>query len=96
MMLTKAIILRMVLFKELKANELADLYRKVYSVYFYDPNKVKDLSLKFNKISAQSGFKVMEEMSKTSWLSRYKSISTATKLSIPTLILHGKQDIIPF
>lgn len=53
-------------FKKLNATQISNLYRKLFSVYFYNPEDVKDLSLNFSVASGQSGFKVMEEMSKTS------------------------------
>lgn len=83
-------------FKELNSAQISDLYRKLFSVYFYNPEKVKNLSLNFNVASAQSGFKVMEEMSKTYWLQPNVNLFPSLKrLAIPTFILHGKQDIVP-
>lgn len=83
-------------FKKLNANQISDLYRKLFSVYFYNPNKVKDLSLNFSVTSAQSGFKVMEEMSKTYWLQPNVNLfPSLNRLAVPTFILHGKQDIVP-
>ncbi len=83
-------------FKKLNAIQISDLYRKLFSVYVYNPEDVKDLSLNFSVASAQSGFKVMEEMSKTSWL--HPNINLFPKLKtlmVPTFILHGTQDIVP-
>jgi proline iminopeptidase len=83
-------------FKELTATQVLDLYRKLFSVYFYNPEEVKDLSLNFSIASAQSGFKVMEEMSKTFWLQpNINLFPSLKKLSVPTFILHCKQDIVP-
>jgi proline iminopeptidase len=83
-------------FKKLNASQITDLYRKLFSVYFYDPEKVNALNLNFNVASAQSGFKVMEEMTKTSWLQPHINLFPKLKtLMVPTLILHGKQDIVP-
>lgn len=83
-------------FKELNAAQISDLYRKLFSVYFYNPKEVKDLSLNFSVASAQSGFKVMEEMSKTYWLQPNVNLfPSLKKLAVPTFILHGKQDIVP-
>lgn len=83
-------------FKELNATQISDLYRKLFSVYFYKPEEVKDLSLNFSVASAQSGFKVMEEMSKTYWLQPNVNLfPKLKKLKVPTFILHGKQDIVP-
>lgn len=83
-------------FKELNAAQISDLYRKLFSVYFYNPKEVKDLSLNFSVASSQSGFKVMEEMSKTYWLQPNVNLfPSLKKLAVPTFILHGKQDIVP-
>jgi proline iminopeptidase len=83
-------------FKELNAVQISALYRKLFSVYFYDPSQVENLSLNFNVASAQSGFKVMEEMSKTSWLQPSVNLFPQLKtIAVPTFILHGKQDVVP-
>lgn len=83
-------------FKKLNAIQISDLYRKLFSIYIYNSKNVKDLSLNFNIASAQSGFKVMEEMTKTSWLHpNIDLFPSLKKLSVPTFILHGKQDIVP-
>src|SRR5580700_11104483 len=83
-------------FKKLNAIQISDLYRKLFSVYVCNSEDVKDLSLNFSVASAQSGFKVMEEMSKTSWLQpNINLFPSLKKLSVPTFILHGKQDIVP-
>ncbi len=82
--------------KALNATQISALYRKLFSVYFYDPNKVKDLNLNFNVASAQSGVRVMEVMLKTSWLRPNINLFPQLKtLNVPTFILHGKQDIVP-
>jgi hypothetical protein len=85
-------------FKELNAAQISDLYRKLLSVYFYNSEKVKDLSLNFGVASAQSSFKVQQEMSKTFWLQPNINLNlfpNLKKLLVPTFILHGKQDIVP-
>lgn len=83
-------------FKGLNATQISDLYRKLFSVYVYKPDDVKKLSLNFDVASAQSGFKVMEEMSKTYWLQPNVNLfPSLKKLVVPTFILHGKQDIVP-
>ena len=83
-------------FKELTENQISDLYRKLFSVYFYNSEEVRELSLNFSIESARSGFKVNEEMSKTFWLRpNINLFPSLKKLSVPTFILHGKQDIVP-
>lgn len=83
-------------FKKQNASEISELYRKVFSAYFHNPSDVKKLNLAFNVESARSGFRVNEEMSKTAWLSPGIDLfPNLKKLNIPTLIIHGKQDIVP-
>lgn len=83
-------------FKKLNAIQISDLYRKLFSAYFYNPEEVRGLSLNFSVASAQSGFKVMEEMSKTYWLQPNVNLFPGLKkLAVPTFILHGKEDIVP-
>ena len=83
-------------FKELNAIQISDVYRKLFSVYVDNPEKVKDLSLNFSLAAAQSGCIVLEEMQKTSWLRPNINLFPKLKtLMVPTFILHGKQDIVP-
>lgn len=83
-------------FKKLDADQIANGYRTLFSVYLYDPGLVDNLSLNFSVESAQSGFQVGEEMSKTAWMQPGIDLFPKLKtLGIPTFILHGKQDIIP-
>ncbi|MGK5594806.1 MAG: alpha/beta fold hydrolase [Parachlamydiaceae bacterium] len=83
-------------FKKPTATQISDLYRKLFSVYFYNPEEVRELILNFSIASAQSSFKVMEEMSKTFWLQpNINLFPRLKKLLVPTFILHGKQDIVP-
>ncbi len=83
-------------FEKLTALEISKLYRTLFSVYFYDPKDTAELTLKMSVLSAKSGAKVMELMLKTSWLRPNTNLfPQLEKLNVPTLILHGKQDIVP-
>lgn len=83
-------------FAKLNGEEIASLYRKLFSVYFYDPNQVEQLTLIFNPSSAQSGFKVGDEMQKTFLFQPgIDLLPDLQEIHIPTLIIHGKQDIVP-
>jgi proline iminopeptidase len=83
-------------FEKLKSSEISELYRKLFSVYFYDPKDAAALTLNMSEASARSGFKVMEEMSKTSWLRPNNNLFPQLKrLNVPTLIVHGDEDIVP-
>lgn len=82
-------------FEKLTAAEIWKLYRTVFSVYFYNPANVDYLTLNASEKSAKSGAKVMNEMIKT-WLQPTINLFPyLRKLMVPTLIVHGKQDIIP-
>lgn len=83
-------------FKKLDAIQISTLYRKLFSVYFYDPNRIEELTLNFSIASAQSGFKVNEEMTKTFWLNPNVDLFPSLKnLTVPTFVLHSRQDIVP-
>lgn len=83
-------------FRKLDACQISKAYRTLFSIYFYRPCLVDDLTLNFSPESAQSGFRVMGEMGKTTWLQAGNNLLPAlTALEIPTLILHGKEDIAP-
>lgn len=83
-------------FEKLNAQEISALYRNLFSVYFDQPKNVEYLTLTMNPASARSGFKVMEEMSKTSWLQPHINLFPALeKVNVPTLVIHGNQDLIP-
>lgn len=82
-------------FKVLNAAQIAALYRKIFSFYFYESKGVDDLSLNFTIESAHSGYKAMGEILKTSWLQPINLFSHLKNLTVPTFILHGKQDLVP-
>ncbi len=83
-------------FKKKNATELEELYRKIFSVYFHNPSNLNSLNIKFNVESARSGFRVNQEMSKTNWITPGIDLFPELNgLTIPTLIIHGRQDIVP-
>ena len=83
-------------FKMLDANQINDLYRKLFVIYFKDKNKVKNLTLKMSKGSAVGGFRIMPLMSRTVWLKpEFDLFPGLRKMKIPTLVVHGNQDVIP-
>jgi len=83
-------------FEKLNAFEISKLYRTLFSVYFYNPRKVEDLTLNMPEVSAKSGANVLEIMSKTSWLIPDTNLfPQLKKITVPTLIIHGKEDIVP-
>lgn len=67
-------------------------FRKIFSVYFYKPEEVSELTLQFTKESALSGRKVAEIFGST-YLADYKL--NLQKIKIPVLVIHGIDDIVP-
>lgn len=84
-------------FEKLSASEIAKLYRILFSIcHFYNSGDAEQLSLTMSAASAKSGARVREVMSKTSWLRPdLNLLPQLKKLNVPTLILHGQQDVIP-
>lgn len=83
-------------FEKLTAPKISKLYRSLFSVYFYNPKEVAELTLNMSAASAKSGAKVMEVMSTTSWLRPSNDLfPQLKKLNVPTLIVHGNEDIVP-
>ena len=79
-------------FLALDNQQIASLFRTVFSVYFYKQEDVNQLTLVFDKKSAISGMKVRALID----MSTLPDITTPLKeLRLPTLLLHGKDDIIP-
>lgn len=83
--------------KKLNGKEINNLYRKLFSVYFFKPKQVNDLTLSFTSNYTESGFQVFQKMLQTKWYTEESSLfPDLKKLGIPTLVIHGKQDVIPF
>jgi len=71
-------------------------YRTFFSIYFYDPKDVKQLHINITNEFAENTVRINEEMSKTSWLRPQNNLfPKLRKLNVPTLIVHGNQDLIP-
>lgn len=81
-------------FKKFEPLAIAEYFRTLFSVYFYNPQQVSQLSLKFTATSAKDGFKVGEIFSQT-YLQKYDIKQKIAKLKMPVLIVHGEQDIVP-
>lgn len=82
-------------FKKLSTKEIAGLYRTLYSVYFYDISKLNKLTLRMDKVSADSGFQIMGLLSQTSLGPNFDLLPMLKTIKAPTLVIHGAQDIIP-
>lgn len=82
--------------EKLTQAEISQLYKLLFSVYFFDRQDIAKLSLDMTEKSAKSGLKVLELMAQTSSLKPTTNLySQLRKLKVPILIVHGKQDIVP-
>ena len=82
-------------FEKLNSAQITELYKKLFTSYFYDPKAAAKLTVNMNEKSAKSGFKVGEEVVKV-WLKpSFSLIPQLRKLKVPTLIIHCKEDIVP-
>lgn len=80
----------------LNKEQINDAYRDLFSVYFKNPSNVQKLTLDMSKESAIGGFNVLSLMLKTTYFTPDCNLIPALrKLNVPTLIIHGNQDIIP-
>lgn len=77
-------------FERLEEQQIHNLYRMLFSVYFYEPKNLEYLTLKMDKISAQSGFKCREILNSEN----INLFPVLKLLKVPTLIIHGNQDIV--
>jgi proline iminopeptidase len=76
--------------------EINQAYSDLFSVYFEEPSNVQKLTLDMSKESAIGGFNVLSLMLKTTYFTPDSNLVPAlSKLNVPTLIIHGNQDIIP-
>ncbi len=81
---------------ELSKQQINGIYRDLFSVYFKNSSNVQKLTLDMSKESAIGGFNVLCLMLKTSYFTPDCNLMpTLRKLNVPTLLIHGNQDIIP-
>ena len=71
-----------------------DHLRRVFSLYFYKPSDVKQLTLQSTPESFKSGSKVAEILA-TNYLAKYDLKAQLKTLTIPVLLVHGRTDIVP-
>jgi len=80
-------------FEKLTESQITALYRKIVSVFFYDPKNADCLTLNFNRHSFCSSMTVRELMAPA----LASDITNQLKsLTAHTLLVHGAEDIIPF
>lgn len=71
-------------------------YRELFSVYCAYQRNIEQLTLDITKESAVGGFHVMQYMLETSYCKPECNLfPDLPDIDVPTLIIHGQQDIIP-
>lgn len=85
------------IFAKLNELQINELYRSIFHIYFYQSKDLEKLNLDLKKEAALSGLKTADILAKNSWLEGETNIhySHLNKLSLPCLIIHGDNDIIP-
>lgn len=78
--------------KKLSAKQIISLNRKLYSVYFNNPQDAEKLTLDMTVESSLSGFEVSQMMMPDLFDNLLPQLE---KINIPTIIIHGEQDFIP-
>jgi len=82
-------------FQKRDPGAIEKFFRTIFSVYVYNPDDVNKLTLKFTRESAMSGLKVSDIFMRSFFAQGYDLRPELHKLNIPTLIVHGDNDIIP-
>lgn len=76
--------------------EVCELYRHMFSIYLKNPLDVDKLTVSMTQESAMNGMQVLYMMLQTSYGKPEGAlISYLKNICIPTLIIHGRQDIVP-
>ena len=79
-------------FEKLTGPQISQLYQNLFSLYLHDPQKIQNLDFSVTEASAKSGARVRDIIMKSH---RQDLFPKLKMLQIPTLVLHGEQDVIP-
>ena len=79
----------------LASNPIAEWYHLVFSRYCDKPEKAELLDFHTTQSAAGHGMKVWEVLEGELFARPWSLFSSLHKLRIPTLIIHGKSDVIP-
>ena len=83
-------------FDQMNKEEMYQLNKKLFSVYFYNPKNIEKLTIHIDEKAVRSGSRVMADMIKSSMFQKNIDLLPSLKiLKVSTLIVHGQQDIIP-
>lgn len=83
-------------FKEGKPGMVEQYYRTMFRTYCYDPDKAELLNLKMSPKAFLNGLKVNEIFTNDLFFKPFDLYLSLKKLKVPTLVLHGDADIVPF
>lgn len=78
--------------QKLSAEQIIALNRKMFSVYFNNPQDSEKLTLDMTVESSLRGFKVSQMMVQDMFDNLLPQLE---KLKVPTTIIHGEQDFVP-
>mmetsp|Transcript_18222 Transcript_18222/g.25605 ORF Transcript_18222/g.25605 Transcript_18222/m.25605 type:complete len:205 (-) Transcript_18222:49-663(-) len=83
-------------FHSLNATDIGASYRALFGLYVSDKHSASKLNLEFDAVAARSGFEISQKMK---WsvprIDLLTDLTVTLKGRIPTLILHGFDDVIP-
>ncbi len=82
------------LFNQLNIDEINNVYKKIFTLYLYNKDKISDIQIDFEEKSAINGYLIESEMSKHSIFHEdVNLVSKLTSVNILTLIIHGAQRV---
>ncbi len=79
-------------FEKLTGPQISELYQNLFSLYLHDPQKIQNLDFSVTEDSAKSGARVRDIIMKSS---RQDLFPKLRELCIPTLLIHGEEDVVP-
>jgi proline iminopeptidase len=71
-------------------------YKIIFSTYFYSSEKIQFLSFHYPPSSFVSGKQVCDILQQDAFLKSFDLHEQLKKITIPTLIIHGDSDVVPF
>ncbi len=76
-------------------DSIANFYRMLFSVYFYNPSQVTKLSLNFSLKSTVNYFNITQTFMENYFLKPIDLLPELKRIKCPTLIIAGDSDLIP-
>ena len=82
--------------EHLTPQEIDFHFKKLFSVYCFDPKDAQKMNFEFDHKTLQSGIRVSIGLKKSLIERNYELMCPLKGSTVPTLIIHGIEDIIPF